>query len=93
MNRNGKKRSNGDRQGKWARAWESNDRIFNSGCDCEDYDCLNNLFQSTGILGGTKMSHDGNTRLLEGLMEEYIELGYSEEEAAKLAQEAYEAMD
>lgn len=39
------------------------------------------------------MSHDGNTRLLESLMEEYMELGYSEEEAAKLAQEAFDRMD
>ena len=39
------------------------------------------------------MSHDGNTRLLESLMEEYLDLGYSEEEAADLARQAFEAMD
>ena len=39
------------------------------------------------------MSHDGNTRLLESLYEQFLDEGYSEEEAAKLAQEAFEAMD
>lgn len=39
------------------------------------------------------MSHDGNTRLLESLMEEYLELGYSEEEAAEKAKQAFEEMD
>ena len=39
------------------------------------------------------MSHDGNTRLLESLMEEYIELGHSEEEAAVKAKQAFEEME
>ena len=39
------------------------------------------------------MSHDGNTRLLESLYEQFLDEGYSEEEAAKLAQEAFDRMD
>ena len=39
------------------------------------------------------MSHDGNTRLLESLYEQYLEEGYSEAEAEELARQAFEAMD
>ena len=39
------------------------------------------------------MSHDGNTRLLESLYEQYLEEGYSEAEAAELAQKRFEEMD
>lgn len=35
------------------------------------------------------MSHDGNTKLLEQLYEEYLEEGYTEEEAAERAREAF----
>ena len=39
------------------------------------------------------MSHDGNTRLLESLYEQFLDEGYSESEAAEKAQAAFEAMD
>ena len=39
------------------------------------------------------MSHDGNTRLLENLYEQFLDEGYSEEDAAKLAQQAFDRMD
>ena len=38
------------------------------------------------------MSHDGNTRLLESLYEQFLEEGYSEAEAEELAQKRFEEM-
>ena len=38
------------------------------------------------------MSHDANTRLLESLYESFLDEGYSEEEAERLAQEAFDRM-
>ena len=43
-------------------------------------------------IGGT-MSHDGNTRLLESLYEQFLDEGYSESEAAEKAKQAFEEMD
>jgi hypothetical protein len=39
------------------------------------------------------MSHDGNTRLLEQLYEQFLEEGHTEEEAARLARELFDRMD
>lgn len=39
------------------------------------------------------MSHDGNTRLLESLYEQYLDEGYSEEEAIELAHKHFEEME
>ena len=39
------------------------------------------------------MSHDGNTRLLESLYEQFLDEGYSEEEAAEMARKHFEEMD
>ncbi len=44
-------------------------------------------------MGDTIMSHDGNTRLLESLYEQFLEEGYSEAEAVGLAQKQFEEMD
>ena len=70
----------------------TNDGIYNSDCDSQDNCILDNLFQSTNVLGGT-MSHDGNTRLLESLYEQFLDEGYSESEAAEKAKQAFEEME
>jgi hypothetical protein len=38
------------------------------------------------------MSHDGNTRLLEQLYEQFLDEGYSEAEAEEMAQKRFEEM-
>jgi hypothetical protein len=39
------------------------------------------------------MSHDGNTRLLESLYEQFLDEGYSESQAAEKAKQAFEEME
>ena len=39
------------------------------------------------------MSHDGNTRLMESLYEQFLDEGYSESEAAEKAKQALEEME
>ena len=38
------------------------------------------------------MSHDGNTRLLERLYDQYLDEGHSHEEAMELAEQAFQEM-
>jgi hypothetical protein len=60
----------------------------------EEIDDLNimDFMKDQGIEYGEMASHEGNTRLLEQLYEDFLDLGYSPEDAAKKAREAFDNM-
>ena len=50
------------------------------------------FMKDQGIEYGEMASHEGNTQLLEQLYEDFLDLGYSPEDAAKKAREAFDNM-
>jgi len=58
----------------------------------EDDLSITDFMQDQGIPQGQMASHEGNTRLLEKLYEEFLDLGYSPADAAKKAKEAFDNM-